>query len=155
MSFNYVCISFSFRPHLSKNHNYVVSFRETAWVQKRPKTTGAQYFSPIILHSCLTAYHFLLAIFLLVTALRHQQNISDLLWGRVHQRGVRGHHVARKDHVGRPRACSKNNISMTNVFTLMNINTKIIESKLSKFFISEVCIKLVDLRNNRYTRSSS
>jgi len=35
---------------------------------------------------------------------------------------------------------------MINVFTLTNINTKIIESKLIKFFISEVCIKLVALR---------
>jgi len=32
---------------------------------------------------------------------------------------------------------------MINVFTLTNINTKIIESKLSKIFISEVYIKLV------------
>jgi len=42
---------------------------------------------------------------------------------RGHQRG------ARKDYVGRPRACSKNNISMINVFTSTNINTKIIEGK--------------------------
>ena len=48
-----------------------------------------------------------------------------------------------------PRACSKNNISMINVFTLTNINTKIIEGKLSKIFISDVCIKLVALRINR------
>jgi len=46
----------------------------------------------------------------------------------------RAYQVARKDHVGRPRACSKNNISMINVFT----NTKIMEGKLSKIFIS-VC----------------
>ena len=39
--------------------------------------------------------------------------------------------VARTGRVGRLRACSKNNISMINVFTLTNINTKIIESKLS------------------------
>jgi len=38
---------------------------------------------------------------------------------------------------------------MINVFTLTNINTKIIEGKLSKIFISEVCIKLVALRINR------
>jgi len=44
---------------------------------------------------------------------------------------------------------------MINIFTLTNINTKIIEGKLSKIFISEVCIKLVALRINRYTRSSS
>jgi len=71
------------------------------------------------------------------------------------QRGARGHQVARKDHVGRLRACSKNNISMISVFTLTNINTKLNEAKLSKNFISEVCIKLVALRINRYTRSSS
>ena len=67
----------------------------------------------------------------------------------------RGHQVARKDEVGRPRTCSKNNISMINVLPLTNINTKIIKSKLSKIFISEVCIKLVVLHINRYTRSSS
>jgi len=44
---------------------------------------------------------------------------------------------------------------MINAFTLMNINTKIIESKLSKIFISEVCIKAAALRINRYTKSSS
>jgi len=43
---------------------------------------------------------------------------------------------------------------MINVFTLKNINTKIIEGKLSKVFISEVRIKLVALHINRYTRSS-
>jgi len=68
-----------------------------------------------------------------------------------HQRGGHGHQVALKDHVGHPRVCSKNNISMINVFT----NTKIMEGKLSKIFISEVCIKLVALPINRYTRSSS
>jgi len=76
------------------------------------------------------------------------------LYTRGHQRGARGHQVARKDHVGGPRVRSKNNISMINVFTSY-INTKIIEGKLSKTFISEVCIKLVALRINRYTRSSS
>jgi len=74
---------------------------------------------------------------------------------RGHQRGARGHQVARKDHVRRPRACSGNNNSMINVFTLTNINTKITEGKLSKTFISEVCIKLVALCINQYTRSSS
>jgi len=64
---------------------------------------------------------------------------------------ARGHKVARKDQVGRPRACSKI-ISMINVLTLTNINTKIIEGKLSKIFISEVCIELVALRINQYTR---
>jgi len=38
---------------------------------------------------------------------------------------------------------------MINAFTLLNINTKIIEGKLSKIFISEVCIKLVALHINR------
>jgi len=52
------------------------------------------------------------------------------LYGRGHQCGARGHQVARKDHVGRPRACSKNNISMINVFT----NTKLLEGKLRKNF---------------------
>jgi len=43
-----------------------------------------------------------------------------------------------------------------NAFILTNINTKIIESELSKIFISEVCIKVVvALRINRYTWSSS
>jgi len=44
---------------------------------------------------------------------------------------------------------------MIKAFTLTNINTKIIESKLSRIFISEVCVKAVALRINRYTRSSS
>jgi len=39
---------------------------------------------------------------------------------------------------------------MINVFTLRNINTKISEGKLSKIFISEVCIKLVALRMMLY-----
>jgi len=79
-----------------------------------------------------------------------------MIYSRGHQRGARENQVAHKDHVGRPRACSKNNISMINVvFTLTNINTKIIEGKLSKIFISEVRIKPVALRINRYTRSSS
>jgi len=77
------------------------------------------------------------------------------MYSRGHQRGARGHQAASKHQVGRPRACSKNNISMINVFTLTNINTKIIESKLSKIFISEVCIKLVALRINRNTGSGS
>jgi len=44
---------------------------------------------------------------------------------------------------------------MINLFTLTNINTEIIESKLSQIFISEVCIKLVAIRIKWYTRSSS
>jgi len=44
---------------------------------------------------------------------------------------------------------------MINVFTLKNINTKIIEGKLCKTFISEMCIKLVALRTNRCTSRSS
>jgi len=44
---------------------------------------------------------------------------------------------------------------MINVLTLTNIDTKIIKGKLSKLFIAEVCIKLVALRINRYTGSSS
>ena len=76
-------------------------------------------------------------------------------YSRGHHRGAHGHQVARKEQVGRPRPCSKNNISMINIFTLTNINTKIIESKLSKIFIFEVCIKLAALRINRHTRSSS
>jgi len=49
-----------------------------------------------------------------------------------HERSARGHQVARKDQVGGPRACFKNNVSMINVFTLTNINAKIIEGKMSK-----------------------
>ena len=52
-------------------------------------------------------------------------------------------------------ACSKNNNSMIIVFTLTSINTKIIKDKLSNIFISEVCIKLVALRINRYAGSST
>jgi len=78
-----------------------------------------------------------------------------MAYTRGHQRGARGHQVARKGHVHRPQACSKNNTSIINVFTLTNINIKIIEGKLSKIFISETCIKLVALRTNRCTRSSS
>jgi len=44
---------------------------------------------------------------------------------------------------------------MINAFISTNINTKIIESKLSKNFISEVCIKVVALRINWYTWSIS
>ena len=36
------------------------------------------------------------------------------------------------------KSCSKNNMSMNNVFTLTNINTKIIKGKLIKNVISEV-----------------
>jgi len=67
-------------------------------------------------------------------------HVVCFLYGRGHQRGAPGHQVARKDHVSRPPACSKNNISMINVFTLTNINAKIIEGKLNKIFISEVRI---------------
>jgi len=70
-------------------------------------------------------------------------------YNRGHQRGARGHQLARKDHVYRPRTCSKHNISMINVFKLTNINTEIFEDKFSKIFISEVCIKLAALRINR------
>jgi len=58
--------------------------------------------------------------------------------------------VTRKDHVGPPGACSENNISMINVFTLTNINTEVSEGKLHKNFISEVCMKLVALCIDRY-----
>jgi len=58
---------------------------------------------------------------------------------RGHQRGARGHQVGLKDHGGRPRACSKNNINMINFFALTNINTKIIEGKLSKILFQK-CI---------------
>jgi len=44
---------------------------------------------------------------------------------------------------------------MISVFTLKNINIKLNEGKLSKIFISEVYIKLVAIRINRHTRSSS
>jgi len=44
--------------------------------------------------------------------------------------------------------------SLTRV-TLSLINTKITEGKLNKIFILEVWIKLVALRINPYTRSSS
>jgi len=69
--------------------------------------------------------------------------LTFTVYTRGHQRGARGHQVTRKDDVGRLRACSKNNISMINVFTLTNINTRVIESKMSKTFSCEVCIKLV------------
>jgi len=80
--------------------------------------------------------------------------ISDHFYFKGHQCGARGHQFAHKDQVGRPRACSKNNINMINAFTLTNVNTKIIEGKLNKIFISEVYMKLVALRINRYARSS-
>jgi len=44
---------------------------------------------------------------------------------------------------------------MINAFTLTNINTKQIEGKLSKIFISDACIKLAALQINWYTRNSS
>jgi len=74
---------------------------------------------------------------------------------RDHQCGVRGHQVVCKDQVGRLCAFYKNNISLMNVFTLTNINTKIVEGKSRKIFISEVCTKLVALRINMNTKSSS
>jgi len=74
---------------------------------------------------------------------------SPTIYCRGHQRGARGHQAARKDHVGSPRVCSKNSISMINVFA----NTKIIEGKYKNIFISEVFIKLVTHGNNRYTSS--
>jgi len=72
---------------------------------------------------------------------------------RSHQSGARGHQVARKERTVHPRVCSENNIKMINGFTLTNINSKIIKEKLSENFISEVRIKLVVLRINRYTKS--
>ena len=48
----------------------------------------------------------------------------SFIYIRGHQRDARGRQVARKGQVGRPRAFSKNNISMINVFTLTNINAK-------------------------------
>jgi len=45
---------------------------------------------------------------------------------------------------------------MMSIVTQINIiNDNIIKGKLSKIFISEVCIKLVTLSVNRYPRSSS
>jgi len=44
---------------------------------------------------------------------------------------------------------------MINVFALTHINTKIFEGKLSKIFSSDVYVKLVALRINRYTKSIS
>jgi len=55
-----------------------------------------------------------------------------ILYARSHQRGVRGHRVARMDHVSCPQACPKNNISMIIVFTLRNLNTKITEGNSAK-----------------------
>jgi len=58
-----------------------------------------------------------------------------------------------------PAGPFKNNISINNIinaFSLtINMNTKVLEGKLSKIFTSEVCIKLVALRINWYTRNSS
>ena len=78
-----------------------------------------------------------------------------MFYSRGHERSAHGHQVARKKHVGCPRACSKNNINMINVFILTNINNKIIEGILSKICISKVCVKLAALSINRYTKSSS
>ena len=66
------------------------------------------------------------------------------------------HQIARKDDIHRPRYSSKNNISMINTFTLTNINTEVIEAKLSKTLISEVCIKqepLALIRTQEVARS--
>jgi len=52
------------------------------------------------------------------------------LYGRGHQRRALVHLVARRDHVGRPRVSSKNNISMINVFTNINI----MKGKLNNFY---------------------
>jgi len=70
-----------------------------------------------------------------------------LFWGGPRQR--------KPDWVSKDLKAFSNDISMISVFTLTNINAKLIEGKLSKIFISEVCMKLVALRINRYTRSSS
>ena len=72
--------------------------------------------------------------------------IACAMYIRGHQRGARGHQVARKDQGARTRACFRYNISMINFFTLTNINNKIIEGKPSKICISEVCTKLAALR---------
>ena len=40
---------------------------------------------------------------------------------RGHQHGASGHKVARTEHVGRPRACSENNMNMISFITLMNV----------------------------------
>jgi len=45
--------------------------------------------------------------------------------------------VARKDHVGLPRACSKNYTSMIIVFSLTNINSETIEGKSSKIMFQK------------------
>ena len=81
--------------------------------------------------------------------------MSRLVYSRGHQCGARWPQVTRKDHGGRQRACSKNSVSMISVVSLTNINNRIIEGKLSKTFISEVCIKLVALRIKLYARRSS
>ena len=60
------------------------------------------------------------------------------VYSRGRQRGARGHQVVRKDHVSRPRACSKNKIRMINVFTFTNINAKVTEAKLSNFYFRSV-----------------
>jgi len=73
-----------------------------------------------------------------------------------HQHGARGHQVARTDHVGGPRAWSKNCSNNVSAFIQMNIInfSNIIKDILNIFFISEVCIELVALRINRYPRSN-
>ena len=85
-----------------------------------------------------------------MTTIRHCSIIE--LGGGFHSSSRPGHHQTSARHC--LRACSKNNFSMINVFTLTNINTEII-GKLSIIYISEVYIKLVALRINRYQRRSS
>jgi len=82
-------------------------------------------------------------------------NVVVCRYIRGNQCGAHEHWVARKDQVRGPRACSKDNISIIRVFTLINVNTEIIEGKLIKIFILKVCIKLVALGINPCTRSSS
>jgi len=51
------------------------------------------------------------------------------------------HNIARNDHVGRPRACSKSSIDMINTFTYMNtITNNIIKGKVSKCFLFRKCV---------------
>ena len=47
-----------------------------------------------------------------------------------HQHGACRHHVTHKDEVGRPQACSKNNISMLNPLTTEQAN------KLARRFLA-------------------
>ena len=77
------------------------------------------------------------------------------VYTRGHQHGARGHQVPREGHVGRPRGCFENSVKMMGIVTWINIiNNNIIKDKLSKLFISEVCIKLVAHSVNRHPRIS-